>query len=160
MTGVHAVLLIPAEGHEALLASGLCGARPPTVRQFCCFEEKHYRWSNVPTEERCSCPAFADDGVNPKGISEANVIQYALGEDGPVALPLMWEGEVVPDGIDRAHRALRTFKLKPGCYHVSEIEAWDCAAEGLAYTLEECGFGEAVVIGADGRDVTAPQVTS
>lgn len=82
MSDVWAVLLVPAEGHEALLAEGPCGARPPVaVRQEMAYGPA--RWHPWP-----------DAGNHDRDTPISDV----LGRGHPVALVLAWDGKLVPAG--------------------------------------------------------------
>ncbi len=120
---IHAVLLIPGPGHEKLLEGGKCGSRPPIVmRGDVCGVEAHRRWE-TPDD-------FAD-----------HASCYMCG--GPQrALALAWEGEPVPEGMDRAWRAVAV-----GGYpysniqmrHVLTVAPRDLAALGTIVLLDENG---------------------
>lgn len=74
----HAVLVVPAEGDPGgLLAAGPCGSAPPAV----------YR---IPGEDWQPGLAPKPDRPPPK------ILRFAL--------PLWWDGALVPEGWDRARR--------------------------------------------------------
>jgi len=140
MTHIVAVLVVPAaEDPGGLLAAGLCGGRPP------------WCWLGGRDQPECGlwypaqpAPAWwhADDGVWDPDMH-------------PGALPLWWDGTLVPEGWDRARRVhatgphpVRHVGLVAGRWSPNISEAFAVAADlvrqGLAsrvvrLTLEEVG---------------------
>lgn len=84
------VVVVPVEGDPGgLLAPGQCGAMPPCVRYY---------------------PLRASDGVGllgPGWVSERrHIASYGS------ALPLWWDGALVPEGWDRVRRALFAYEYR------------------------------------------------
>jgi hypothetical protein len=79
---IVAVLVVPAEGDPGgLLARGGCEARPPLVhRRIALITDPAYTWLN---------------GWRTQG---------SIASDVESALPLWWDGALVPEGWDRARR--------------------------------------------------------
>jgi hypothetical protein len=111
---VHAILLIPGPGHEALLADGPCGARPPTVW------EHRGTWGRV----------------------------RLRGKPKRLALVLAWEGDAVPEGMDRANRARGRSPETTNHYPVIFG-----SARALGTNCEASGIGTIVLLDSEGREV-------
>lgn len=132
MSEVVAVLVVTKRGgHLNLLAPGPCGARPPrVVSGHVCAYESHREWQ---TDE--------------DGPRDCYMCRHPL-----EALPLWWDGALVPEGWDRAARCVSW--NDSGC-HVFEIgEArLACVLDG-ARALVRHGKASRVVLltrDADGR---------
>lgn len=83
MSDVVAVLVVPAEGDPGgLLAQGLFASGPPAV------------------VARCGCGQWGHHGC-----------ARLATEPWEMLLPLWWDGQIVPEGMDRARRVLRNTKM-------------------------------------------------
>lgn len=92
------ILYIPASGDpHGVLADGLCGAKMPTA---------------VGIRTGIMAGSWKEGPISWKGLSN------------PVALPLVWRGEVVPEAEDRLQR--RLYAATP----IEGIEAQDRALGG------------------------------
>jgi hypothetical protein len=86
---IRAILLIPCDGDpHRLLATGSCGAMPPIVIQEIAEESPHLVWSKEWTPRDPDC--------------------FALEPWPHAALVLVWNGEIVFEGCDRAARRVNT----------------------------------------------------
>ncbi len=82
MADPHAILLVPTEDGASLLALGRLGQRPPCL---------------------VSYPKRGPDTQPP--WSPYAIPTMDMGYGRVLALPLWWDGELVPEGWDRARRA-------------------------------------------------------
>ena len=82
MADPHAILLVPTEDGASLLALGRLGQRPPCL---------------------VSYPKRGPDTQPP--WSPYAIPTMDMGYGRVLALPLRWDGELVPEGWDRARRA-------------------------------------------------------
>jgi len=122
---IRHVLLVPApDDPHGLLREGPCGVHPPAALHYPEDDEESPGWQ----------PAGVRDGFY------YTAIQRRVAGDDVVypALVLVWDGEPVPEGCDRAARARghRAYLLAP---KVSD-------ALRLARACEETGLGTAVVV--------------
>ena len=153
MSDIVAVLVVAAEGDPGgLLAPGRCGAQPPMVHR---AVRELYTGTDL-TWERLQLGDWSTLG--------------SVGASTESALPLWWDGQLVPEGWDRARRVLwtRGRHIHPAHHyvvHAIEVESLDLETEGastsaqwLAVELVRQGFGSRVVrlARADGRLVEVP----
>lgn len=134
MTDVVAVLVVPAEGDPGgVLAEGACNAFPPCV--------------GLPGDE-CS-----DSDHLAKGF-DLQCPECGSPWDHP-ALPLWWDGALVPEGWDRARRMLVrprcTVQPETGWLH--DFHPFVNRVAAIAHALVRAGFASRVVCLArvDGR---------
>lgn len=121
MTAPHAVLLVPTEAGAALLAVGDLGAKPPVV-WFHPAEGGKVRWSEWSVGRNCT----------------------------RAALPLWWDGALVPEGWDRAERVWAAARARR-C-RTSDLDMCASQALLLAEGLEADGLCRVVLLDlADGR---------
>ncbi len=122
--GSRHVLVIPRAGDpHKLLHEGPCGGRPPVVHEGACECYTTTLWTDRSTFY-VKCPA-CHEWVRPTNRK---------------ALPLVWEGEVVPEGMDRAWRRYdRANGALCASYDVQE-------AEELAGWMQSGGAGTSVMI--------------
>ena len=146
MGEVAGVLLIPDDGDpHGLLNEGVCGARPPLVRRRRCTECKAVRWGAARrprawwrTTRRRGCIC---------GMSLLWSVQIAA----PTALALAWDGDPVPAGLDRTHRAAGLAPWLGWTFQAAvEIALVAAAADGQG----RWALGRVVLIDSDRREVT------
>lgn len=126
MSRVVCVLLVPAAGDPlGLLAEGPCGARPPRAA-LDWRDHGHRRWR---------------DASDPR---------YDWPPGTPLALVLAWDGEVVPEGVDRLYRSVDW--RPPRCRQIHSI---DRLLSGLSHASAEPGHwgGTLVLLDEAGREV-------
>lgn len=134
---IVSVLLIPATGDpQQLLRDGACGSRPP-IR----FEGPEIsgraRW--ISWSELASYRTLHRNGA--KWIPDFDW-------DCPrKALVLAWNGEVVPEGTDRAAR-------RAGASSSAVFGVIPCVLDGEAAPLALAGLGTLLCLDAEGREVT------
>lgn len=154
----HAIVVVPTKAGAPLLTEGMYGGLPPRVG----VDSYNGRWSSQPRRvpalnEWSSCPGCLQ--WMPRNHSE-----YLEHLDGcpelvrlsalPFALPLVWEGVPVPDGIFRAwsvwgpdeHR--EEFEATAWTTHDVLADALDrvSAAAWLAQSLEGAGLCHTVLL--------------
>lgn len=150
MTTISAILLIPADGDaHGLLRDGPCGARPPTIRH--------------PSAGASQCSRCRGSGI-------LAVDEYVAGscpecEHGVLysrALVLAWDGDIVPDGCDRAdwcRASARGSAHTPGrdtAYLVLGVLGRTMRLRDHTSVLADfvADLGTIVLLDADGREVT------
>lgn len=139
MSDIVAVLVVPAVGDPGrLLRGGIALARPPMfVRErtdpVCSECGAVARWSSAPTEQTSSCwvcsVEWRHNGITLTGWT--NWMATSARRDGyELALPLWWEGALVPEGWDRARRVANDSPTMPD---YSSLRAFTA-------TPESCGW--------------------
>ncbi len=131
MADPHAILLVPTEGGAALLALGRLGQRPPCL---------------------VSYPKRGPD-TQPPWLPYA-IPTMDMGYGRVLALPLVWDGMPVPDGVFRAWNAWGPdedeveFEATGWTTYDVLAEALDGAgaAEWLARSLERMGLCRVVLL--------------
>lgn len=117
MTDIVAVLVVPADGDPGgLLAVGGCHATPPTayrqaITPVCAECGSSCRWSSAPTEQSDSMwvcrEEWRHNGIRFTSWDPWKSQGYSYRPAEPTeerALPLWWDGALVPEGWDRARR--------------------------------------------------------
>lgn len=159
----HAILLVCAPD-SPLLADGPCGARAPSVHyapvhgslvELACHGLLAM-WSPAPTDQSDGCyvcPICHREAPESEAVRHAWVV--LRGGSRPrgfvVALPLWWDGKLVPEGVDRARRVWRPT--------VADKDSWlVISPTDLAHALVRQGDGSRVVLLdlVDGRLLERP----
>ncbi len=137
----YTLLLVPADGDPlGLVAPGVCGARPPRVTRWVCCTTQHVKWSPTLPTPGCLC--------NFKGT-------WQLGSAR--ALPVIWGGKPVEEGIDRAGRYFERY-LGYGPWHRS-YPATRATAVNLAHNLcdpDHANAATMVRLDAQGQEMAPP----
>lgn len=158
MTTISAILLIPADGDaHGLLRDGPCGARPPTVMHpnLQAWDECAPNFAHCPAGSPCS-------GLNGRERDKCIDIGACRGHGPRRALVLAWDGDIVPDGCDRAdwcRASARGSAHTPGrdtAYLVLGVLGRTMRLRDHTSVLADfvADLGTIVLLDADGREVT------
>jgi hypothetical protein len=123
MSEIKTVLLVPTEGDpHGLLKEGPCGARPP-MAWYCDDYQAWEQWH--------------------RGMDHSEPTAWAvMVERNKCALVLAWDGEPVPEGMDRAARIDPHYRG----------EAW-VSSRNLGAGMEHLGYGTRVLLDDDDQEV-------
>ena len=112
---IRAILLVPADGDpHGLLAPGVCGAMPPIL---------------MPGSQTLRSRETAETPL--EWVSADAMVRYSA----RAALVLVWDGEPVSEGCDRAIRCLIRSGYEPG-YGIANVEA----ALNHAYSMDVAAY--------------------
>lgn len=100
----RSIILHPSPKYaERLLRPGLCGAMPPIVIRYQCFDGVHFAWGHDPPDTPCGCGPSVDELGNE--MPGTNRIAFVdLLDDGTYegqALVLAWRGQISLFGVAR-----------------------------------------------------------
>ena len=123
----HAILLVPTEGDpHGLLKWGLCGARPPVAWHGVCPHHGPVgAWREDCLHGIC-CTTWGGPTRCPRHVLKKQ------------ALVLAWEGQSIPEGLDRAMRRLEAVTEGAEDRGLQEYDLWWCRLADAGLVGEAC----------------------